>query len=154
MKPSQIGITPAPHAALGLEVYTQATSPLRRYHDLQMHHQIKHHLEHGVPLFDSERLQMIAASAQESSGAAKRCERESTRYWLLRLMETRRGQTVSGQVVREYNGRSFVELDETLLMIPITTTPPLPLGTPVQLVINHVDARRDVLSVRLADATQ
>jgi exoribonuclease-2 len=150
MKPSQIGTTPAPHAALGLEVYTQVTSPLRRYHDLQMHHQIKHHLEHGVPLLDSERLQMIAASAQESSGAAKRCERESTRYWLLRLLETRRGQTVSGQVVREYNGRSFVELDETLLVVPITTTPPLPLGTPVQLVINHVDARRDILSVRLA----
>lgn len=150
MKPSQIGITPAPHAALGLEVYTQATSPLRRYHDLQMHHQIKHHLEHGAPLFNSDRLQMIAASAQESSGAARRCERESTRYWLLRLLETRRGETVSGQVVREYNGRSFVELDETLLVVPITTTPPLPLGTPVQLVINHVDARRDTLSVRLA----
>lgn len=149
MKPSQIGTTPAPHAALGLEVYTQATSPLRRYHDLQMHHQIKHHLEHGAPLFDSERLQMIAASAQESSGAAKRCERESTRYWLLRLLETRKGRTVSGQVVREYNGRSFIELDETLLIAPITISPPLPLGTPVQLLINHVDARRDVLSVRL-----
>ena len=154
MKPSQIGTAPAPHAALGLEVYTQATSPLRRYHDLQMHHQIKHHLECGAALFAGERLQMIAASAQESSGAAKRCERESTRYWLLRLLETRKGQTVSGQVVREYNGRSFVELDETLLVVPVTTTPPLPLGTPVQLVINHVDARRDIFSVRLADATQ
>lgn len=154
MKPSQIGTTPAPHAALGLEVYTQATSPLRRYHDLQIHRQIKHHLEHGTPLLDGERLQMIAASAQESSSAARRCERESTRYWLLRLLETRKGQTVSGQVVREYNGRSFVELDETLLAAPVTTSPPLPLGSTVQLVINHVDARRDILSVRLADATQ
>jgi exoribonuclease-2 len=150
MKPSQIGTTPAPHAALGLDVYTQTTSPLRRYHDLQMHHQIKYHLEHGAPLFNSERLQMIAASAQESSGAAKRCERESTRYWLLRLLETCKGQTVSGQVVREYNGRSFVELDDTLLVAPITPPSPLPLGAAVQLIINHVDARRDILSVRLA----
>jgi exoribonuclease-2 len=154
MKPSQIGITPAPHAALGLEVYTQVTSPLRRYHDLQMHHQIKHHLEHSAPLFNSERLQMIAANTQESSSAAKRCERESSRYWLLRLLETRKGQTVSGHVVREYNGRSFIELDDTLLVVPVTTTPPLPLGSAVQVVINHVDARRDVLSVRLADAVQ
>jgi exoribonuclease-2 len=150
MKPSQIGITPSPHAALGLEVYTQATSPLRRYHDLQMHHQIKHHLEHGGPLFDSGRLQMIAASAQDSSTAAKRCERESARYWLLRLMETCKGQTVSGHVVREYNGRSFIELDDTLLVVPVTTTPPLPLGSAVHVVINHADARRDTLSVRLA----
>jgi exoribonuclease-2 len=153
MKPSQLGTTPAPHAALGLDVYTQVTSPLRRYHDLQMHRQIKHHLEHGAPLFDSERLQMIAASAQESSSAAKRCERESTRYWLLRLLETRKGQTVSGHVIREHNGRSFIELDDTLLVAPLTTAPPLPLGTAVQVVLNHVDARRDVLSLRLAEAT-
>lgn len=150
MKPSQIGTTPAPHTALGLEVYTQITSPLRRYHDLQMQHQIKHHLAQGTALFEEERLQLIAAGAQESSASAKRCERESTRYWLLRFLETRKGQTVSGQVVREYNGRSFVELDDTLLVVPVSASPPLPLGTAVQVVIGHVDARRDILSVRLA----
>jgi exoribonuclease-2 len=151
MKPSQLGTIPTPHAALGLEVYTQVTSPLRRYHDLQMQHQLKYHLKHGTSLFDSERLQVIAASAQESSMAAKRTERESTRYWLLRFLESYKGQAVSGQVVREYNGRSFIELDDTLLVVPVTTSPPLPLGMAVQVVINHVDARRDVLSVRLAE---
>lgn len=149
MKPSHIGTTPAPHTALGLEVYTQITSPLRRYHDLQMQHQIKHHLVQRSALFDDERLQLIAAGAQESSASAKRCERESTRYWLLRFLETRKGQTVNGQVVREYNGRSFVELDDTLLVVPVSASPPLPLGTAVQVVIGHVDARRDILSVRL-----
>lgn len=150
MKPSQIGTTPAPHVALGLDVYTQVTSPLRRYHDLQMQHQLKHHLTHGTPLFSEEQLQVIAAGAQESSTEAKRCERESTRYWLLRFLETRKGQTVSGHVVREQHGRSFVELDETLLVVPVNVSPPLPLGTAVQIIINHVDARRDILSVRLA----
>jgi exoribonuclease-2 len=113
MKPSQIGITPAPHTALGVDVYTQVTSPLRRYHDLQMQHQLKHHLAQGSALFAEEQLQIIAASAQESSTEAKRCERESTRYWLLRFLEARKGQVVSGQVVRELNGRSFIELDDT-----------------------------------------
>lgn len=151
MKPSQIGTTPAVHSALGLDIYTQITSPLRRYHDLQMHHQIKHHLVHGTPLFDEERLQMIAASAQESSGNSRKCERESTRYWLLRYLEARKGQQVSGQIVREFNRRSFVELDETLLSAPVQASPPLPLGTPVHVTIGHVDARRDILSVRLVD---
>lgn len=150
MKPSQIGITPAPHAALGIDLYTQVTSPIRRYHDLQMQHQLKHHLAQGTALFDEEQLQIIAASAQESSADAKRCERESTRYWLLRFLETHKGQTVSGHVVREQNGRSFIELDNTLLIVPVSTSPPLPLGTAVQVVIGHVDARRDILSVRLA----
>ena len=151
MKPSQIGVTPAAHSALGLDIYTQITSPLRRYHDLQMHHQIKHHLVHGRALFGEERLQMIAASAQESSGNSRKCERESTRYWLLRYLETQKGQQVSGQIVREFNRRTFVELDETLLSAPVQTAPPLPLGTPVRVTIGHVDARRDILSVRLVD---
>jgi exoribonuclease-2 len=150
MKPSQIGITPAPHAALGLTAYTQITSPLRRYPDLQMQHQIKHHLAYSAPLFTEEQLQVVAASTQESSAAAKRCERESTRYWLLRFLEAYKGQTVSGQVVREYNGRSFIELDQTLIVVAVGASPPLPLGTAVQVIIGHVDARRDVLSVRLA----
>ena len=150
MKPSQIGITPAPHTALGLAVYTQVTSPLRRYHDLQMQHQLKHHLTYGTQLFEEEQLQVIAASAQESSVAAKRCERESTRYWILRFLETKKGQTMSGQVVREQHGRSFIELDDTLLVVPVSASPPLPLGLSARVVIGHVDARRDILSVRLA----
>ena len=114
-----------------------------------MHRQIKHHLEYGEALFDEARLQMIVASAQESSGASRRCERESTRYWLLRLLETQKGQEVSGQVVREQYGRSFIELNDTLLVVSVNTAGGLPLGSPVKVVIGHVDARRDILSVRL-----
>ena len=150
MKPSQMGTTPASHAALGLSTYTQATSPLRRYHDLQMQHQIKHHLTHGTPLFSAEQIQVIAASAQAALGDARRCERESTRYWLLRHLERQKGRVVSGHVVREQYGRSFIELDETLLMVPVSASPPLALGTDVQVVIGYVDARRDILTVRLA----
>jgi exoribonuclease-2 len=150
MKPSHMGTQPAPHSALGLDAYTQVTSPLRRYHDLQIHRQIKHHLAHSEALFDEARIQMIAASAQESSAASRRCERESTRYWLLRLLETKQGEQVSGQVVREQYGRSFIELDDTLLVVSVNTAGGLPLGSPVQVVIGHVDARRDILSVRLA----
>ena len=150
MKPSQMGTTPAAHAALGLSVYTQATSPLRRYHDLQMQHQIKHHLTHGTALFSEEQLQIIAASAQEATGNARRCERESTRYWLLRYLEKQKGRVVQGQVIREQYGRSFIELDETLLTVAVNASPPLPLGTNVHVAIGHVDARRDILTVRLA----
>ncbi len=147
MKPSQRGTVPASHSALGLDIYTQVTSPLRRYHDLQMHRQVKHHLEHGIALFDEERLQLIAAGAQESSVASKRCERESTRYWLLRYLETRTGQQVDGQVVRELHGRSFVELEDTLLVVPLNLSPRPGLGTRLRVTIGHVDARLDILSV-------
>ncbi len=154
MAPSQLGTLPEPHTALGLPLYTQATSPLRRYIDLQMHHQIKHHLAHGTPLFQESQLQVVAASAQAAIGDARRCERESTRFWLLRLLEGQQGEVVSGQVVRAQHRRLFVELDETLLFVPINNAPPLPLGTPVRVSINHVDARRDTLSVKLVESKE
>ncbi len=152
MNPSQIGTTPEAHAALGLELYTQVTSPLRRYLDLQMHHQLKHHLQHGKPLFDEGQLQIVAASAQAASTDARRCERESTRFWLLKFLEAQKGQIVSGQVVRERHRRLFVELDETLLVVPLNNAQSLPLGTPVRLSIHQVDARRDAINLRLVEA--
>ncbi len=152
MPPSQIGTQPEVHTALGLPLYTQATSPLRRYTDLQMHHQIKHHLRYGTPLFQEGQLQVVAASTQAAIGDARRCERESTRFWLLRLLEEKQGEVVSGQVVRAQHRRLFIELDETLLFVSINNAPPLPLGTPVRVSINYVNARRDTLSVKLIDS--
>jgi exoribonuclease R len=125
---------------------------LRRYLDLQMHHQLKHHLQHGKPLFDEGQLQIVAASAQAASTDARRCERESTRFWLLKFLEAQKGQIVSGQVVRERHRRLFVELDETLLVVPLNNAQSLPLGTPVRLNIHQVDARRDAISLRLVEA--
>lgn len=152
MNPAQLGTVPEAHSALGLPVYTQATSPLRRYTDLQIHHQIKHHLAVGTPLFSASQLQVVAASVQAAIADARRCERESTRYWLLRLLESRCGETVHGEVVRTQHRRLLVELNDTLLVVPINSAPALPLGTPVQVRIVSADARQDRLSVRLVDA--
>lgn len=152
MQPARLGTTPEAHAALGLPVYTQATSPLRRYTDLQMHHQIKQHLAGGTPLFSHGQLQVVAASAQAAIADARRCERESTRYWLLRLLEGQRGQTVGAEVVRLQHRRLLIELDETLLVVPLNNAPALPLGTPVRVALDRVEARRDALVVKFVDA--
>jgi exoribonuclease-2 len=149
MKRAQIRLNPERHSGLGVFLYTQISSPLRRYHDLQMHHQIKHHLEHGQPLFDAERLQMIAAGAEQSGAEATLCERESTRYWLLRYLEDKKGQRLKGQVVREQGGRYTIELDETLLTVTLSPTRSLSLGSAVGVVLERVNARRDILNVRL-----
>ena len=152
MQPARLGTTPEAHAALGVPVYTQATSPLRRYTDLQMHHQIKHHLACGAELFSHGQLQVVAASAQATIVDARRCERESTRYWVLRWLEGQRGRTVNAEVVRIQHRRLLIELDETLLVVPLNNAPAVPLGTPVRVTINRVDARRDALAVKFVDA--
>ena len=59
------------------------------------------------------------------------------------------GQQVDAQVVREWRGRSFVELEDTLLVVPMNLSPRPGLGTRLRVTIGQVDARRDTLSVRL-----
>ncbi|MEM8808410.1 MAG: ribonuclease R family protein, partial [Cyanobacteria bacterium P01_G01_bin.38] len=51
MPRSEMGVTPARHATLGLESYTQVTSPIRRYTDLLAHFQLKAHLRGDSPPF-------------------------------------------------------------------------------------------------------
>jgi hypothetical protein len=38
---SRVSSTPDPHGGLGLDMYVQATSPVRRYADFALHHQLK-----------------------------------------------------------------------------------------------------------------
>ena len=149
MNPSSISTMPERHSALGVPSYTQVTSPLRRYVDLQMHHQIKHHLATRQSLFHESQLQIVAASVQPAIADARKCERESVRFWLLRLMEEQQGNVVQGQVIREQHRRAFVELADTLLIAPINNQPEVRLGSSVEVRINHVDARKDLLSIRL-----
>ena len=41
MKRSQYRLTPAPHEGLGIALYAEVTSPLRRYLDLVVHQQLR-----------------------------------------------------------------------------------------------------------------
>ena len=55
-----------------------------------------------------------------------------------------------GTFRKAYETNVMAALNLTRLLTPALAEPPLPLGTPVHVVIGHVDARRDILTVRLA----
>jgi exoribonuclease-2 len=80
MKPRTLSAKPGLHAGLGLDIYSQATSPLRRYTDLLAHQQIRAFLT-GAPLLDEDEILARAASAERGAIAASKSERESRQYW-------------------------------------------------------------------------
>lgn len=71
-----------PHAGLGLEVYTRATSPLRRYLDLVTHQQLRAHLR-DEPVLDRDAVEARIAIAEMSSMQCRRAERLSNKHWTL-----------------------------------------------------------------------
>jgi exoribonuclease-2 len=83
MKPGNITTEPQPHFGLGLPVYVQASSPIRRYGDLVCQRQIKAFLhDRELPYGDDEIMQ-IMATVESAADNSKRAERETQRYWTL-----------------------------------------------------------------------
>ena len=94
---SQIAPTPRPHAGLGLDLYVQATSPVRRYADLALHHQLKAHLRGDeLPFPDGiegedkvKRASAILRLAQDGGEISRQLERPANDYWLREFLRRR-----------------------------------------------------------------
>lgn len=82
MRKRSVGITPAPHAGLGVSFYSQVTSPLRRYGDLIAHQQLRAFLDKKRVLAKDETLERVAAG-DAASVAAKKASRLSETHWKL-----------------------------------------------------------------------
>lgn len=82
MRKRSVGITPAPHAGLGVSFYSQVTSPLRRYGDLIAHQQLRAFIDKRHLLGKDEMLERVAAG-DAASIAAKKASRFSDTHWKL-----------------------------------------------------------------------
>ncbi|GMO26482.1 MAG: ribonuclease catalytic domain-containing protein [Termitinemataceae bacterium] len=81
MMPRTVSLVPAMHQGLGLSVYTQVTSPLRRYTDLLCHQQIRASLK-GLPPLDADALASRLSISQRGSINVTKAERASTAFWM------------------------------------------------------------------------
>ncbi len=77
-----VGVTPAVHSGLGISMYSQVTSPLRRYGDLIAHQQLRAFID-GRPLLDKDTMLLRVTAGEESAQAAHKAERKSNLHWTL-----------------------------------------------------------------------
>jgi hypothetical protein len=71
---------------MGLDMYAKATSPIRRYFDLLLHHQVKASLANKKPMMESE-LAMLLPPTYRHEQYLKHLQKASTRYWTLRHIQ-------------------------------------------------------------------
>jgi exoribonuclease-2 len=107
-KPSRNQCYAQPHAGLGLEVYTRATSPLRRYLDLVTHQQLRAHLR-NQSLLDRDAVETRIAMAEEASMQCRRAERLSNKHWTLVYLKRQ----------KEWQGKAVLVEDRGKRMIAI-----------------------------------
>lgn len=77
-----VGVTPAAHAGIGIGMYSQVTSPLRRYSDLIAHQQLRAFLD-GRELIDRNTMLERISAGDEAAIACKKVERKSNMHWTL-----------------------------------------------------------------------
>jgi exoribonuclease-2 len=149
MPRSEMGIIPARHATLGLEGYSQVTSPIRRYTDLLAHFQIKAHLR-GDPLpFSSEEITKLTQGASSGAYEAILVERQTKRYWALEYLRRRGEQHIWAVILlrwlREGERLGLVLFEELGLELAMRFEREVELGERLWVQVIHANPRQDIV---------
>ena len=146
LKRAQLKAVPAPHRGLGLPLYAQVTSPLRRYLDLVAHQQLRAWLKGERPLSQGEVLERVGA-AEAVADLVREGERRSKLHWtLLYLME--KGYEGPGVLVERRGGQGVFLLPELGLTAQVALSGPLTLNAEVRL--RFLEADLPALEARFA----
>jgi exoribonuclease-2 len=107
MRPRILSSKPGVHWGLGLDEYTQVTSPLRRYTDLLCHQQIRSFLQ-GRPLLSAEEILLRVSAAEAAAASASRAEKASRRHWTCVYLLDKKGSEWEGIVLERKGIRGTV----------------------------------------------
>jgi exoribonuclease-2 len=140
---------PKPHSGLGLNSYTTITSPIRRFLDLVMQHQLSHMIRGRGILFSGEECKTFAGVIQQKLGRANALRQQRHRYWILRHLEPKEGQRVNGLVVGVGAKRINVLLCDCLFDVDLPPNPAFPVepGDTVRIRLARIRPLDNVLRV-------
>ncbi|MDR1398433.1 MAG: RNB domain-containing ribonuclease [Treponema sp.] len=114
MRPRSLSTRPGAHSGLGLDIYTQVTSPLRRYTDLLAHQQIRAFLRNESPLSEDEVLLRLAAG-EAGANAAIQAERMSRSHWTAVYLSDKKGSCWDAVALERRGGRMLFIIPELAL---------------------------------------
>jgi exoribonuclease-2 len=125
MQPRSLSVKPGIHWGLGLDEYTQVTSPLRRYIDLLAHQQIRAFLQGVQPLSEEEVLLRLSI-ADNAASARARAERASCAHWTTVYLSDKINSVWDG-IVLDTKGR-----DQTVIIPVLGLETKLPIQRKVE----------------------
>ena len=136
------------HSGLGLDAYVTATSPIRKYYDLITQRQIRSVFGHEIP-YTADEISRLIQSLQEPMLKVSRMQYQRNRYWILKYLESRTGQKEEAIVLGRRRNAYQILMTEYMLECELATSSRMDLKpeTVIQVTIQHVNARKDVLSV-------
>lgn len=153
MPKSGTGLSAARHASLGLDTYTQVTSPIRRYTDLLAHFQIKAHLRGDELPFHRDKMQEIIFEVMSTSSEAVLVERQTNRYWSLQYLQKHNNEIWHGLVLRwlrEDDNLALILLEDLGLEFAHRFDRVPKIGEQLKLQVHFCDPQRDEIRFKEA----
>lgn len=148
MKRTRLSTYPQPHFGLGLDLYIQISSPLRRYADLVMHRQLSAHCSNKPIPYTQEELFVILDNVDRTSSQNRTLERQATNFWLLEYLRRNSiGKQFMATTMRVEGSMVLAELDFFCVKgVVMTRDKPAP-GERINVTVKDVfpDAGRLVL---------
>ncbi len=143
-----LGTEPENHSGLGLNAYVTATSPIRKYFDLATQRQIRAVLGLEAPSTSEEIDGMIQVLELPMSHVMK-LQHNRHRYWLLKYLEKRIGQKEEAVVLYKKRDNYQILITEYMIEKDLSASSGIDLHPEdlIQVTIQHVNARKNVLSV-------
>jgi len=149
MRKRSVGITPAPHAGLGLSFYSQVTSPLRRYSDLIAHQQLRAFID-GRRLLDKDEMLERIAAGDAASLAARKASRLSDTHWKLVYLMQNPEKTYTGVCIDKRGNDSLFLIPELDMQTTLRACGDVQLNDEVTLKAGKIDiTTQDVTFLRL-----
>ncbi len=107
---------PKPHSSVGATQYTMVTSPIRRLMDLAMQHQIMHLVRGKGVLFSRNEVADLARSIVTGLSKINPVIQLRRRYWILKYLETRKGDRFDALIIDSGPRRAHVVLVDFLIV--------------------------------------
>ena len=150
MKKSRTSTNPSIHGGLGVDFYSQITSPIRRFGDLVLQRQISAHL-HGETLpYSSEGLMQVMAAADLINNDVRQVQRSAEDYWLHEFIRCEyEGKEIEATVISKGKVGYNVELDTVYHRCALPVPQKLSPGTRITVRVEKVKPRRNYVQLFL-----
>ena len=138
MRKRSVNVTPSSHAGLGVGMYSQVTSPLRRYGDLLGHEQLRAFLK-GEKLIDKDTMLLRMSEGDAAMQASKKAERNSRTHWTLVYLLQHPDWQGEAICVDKQQNRALYFISEFGMETTIGGEAPVDLNGTVTLKVGKID---------------
>lgn len=149
LSPLEIDTKPRPHSGIGLDVYTNVTSPIRRYFDLVAQRQIRGALLGMDPPYTTDDLDKMRHGVDPLLRDLGRMKRNRLRYWILKYLTQQVGKTLEARVMSIFKSKYRIVLTDFLLMTEMKRQEgqSLPEGQAIRVRVKKVNPWEDILQL-------